>query len=145
MAVDCRGTTTAPLVFHAKENVPGTYIGQVLPQNGTGAATTTRFFIVNQQDVPDISITEDGALYAPRGLDREARQNYSITVIAESPRGVGVFQVSFPQIINTLPHAEEYNAGPARTEEASLRASGATDLLNDAEGSFFPGAKVTGN
>lgn len=73
----------------------GAYIGQILPQNGTGSATpATRFFIVNQQDVPDISITEDGALYAPKGLDREARQNYSITVIAESQRGVGVFQVS---------------------------------------------------
>lgn len=99
--VDCRGTTTAPLVFHAKENVAGAYIGQVLPQNGTGAATAgTRFFIVNQQDVPDISITEDGALYAPKGLDRETRQNYSITVIAESPRGVGVFQVSSLLVIN---------------------------------------------
>ncbi|XP_076395482.1 cadherin 89D isoform X3 [Megachile rotundata] len=90
-----KGTTTAPLVFHAKENVPGTYIGQVLPQNATGSTTTgTHFFIVNQQDVPDISITEDGSLYAPRGLDRETKQNYSITVIAESPRGVGVFQVT---------------------------------------------------
>ncbi|XP_043259305.1 cadherin-89D [Colletes gigas] len=90
-----KGTTTAPLVFHAKENVPGTYIGQVLPQNSTGTTSTgTRFFIVNQQDVPDISISEDGALYAPEGLDRETRQNYSITVIAESPRGVGVFQVT---------------------------------------------------
>ena len=88
-------------MFHAKENVAGAYIGQVLPQNGTGAtAAGTRFFIVNQQDVPDISITEDGALYAPKGLDREARQNYSITVIAESPRGVGVFQVSILLPIN---------------------------------------------
>ena len=88
-------------MFHAKENVAGAYIGQVLPQNGTGAATAgTRFFIVNQQDVPDISITEDGALYAPKGLDRETRQNYSITVIAESPRGVGVFQVSSLLVIN---------------------------------------------
>ncbi|OAD62651.1 Cadherin-89D [Eufriesea mexicana] len=90
-----KGTTTAPLVFHVKENVAGAYIGQVLPQNGTGtSAAGTRFFIVNQQDVPDISITEDGALYAPHGLDREARQNYSIIVSAESPRSVGVFQVS---------------------------------------------------
>lgn len=81
----------------------GAYIGQVLPQNGTGSATTgTRFFIVNQQDVPDISITEDGALYAPHGLDRETKQNYSITVIAESQRGVGVFQVSSLLVINLL-------------------------------------------
>ncbi|KAK2588583.1 hypothetical protein KPH14_006357 [Odynerus spinipes] len=90
-----KGTTTAPLVFHVKENVPGTYIGQVLLQNGTTAASYsgTRFLIVNQQDVPDISITEDGALHAPNGLDRESRQNYSITVIAEGSKLLRVIQV----------------------------------------------------
>ncbi|CAK9808610.1 Cad89D [Anthophora quadrimaculata] len=103
-----KGTTTAPLVFHVKENVAGAYIGQVLPQNGTGSSTVgTRFFIVNQQDVPDISITEDGALYAPEGLDREAKQNYSITVIAESQRGVGVFQVSVI-VLDENDHAPEF-------------------------------------
>ena len=95
MTVDCRGTTTAPLIFHVKENVPGALIGQVLPYNGTTAAMSgTQFLIVNQQDVPDIAIMNDGSLYAPQGLDREAKENYSITVIAESLRGVGVFQVS---------------------------------------------------
>lgn len=95
MTVDCRGTTTAPLVFHVKENVPGALIGQVLPHNGTASAMSgTQFLIVNQQDVPDIAIMNDGSLYAPQGLDRETRENYSITVIAESLRGVGVFQVS---------------------------------------------------
>ncbi|XP_018361835.1 PREDICTED: cadherin-89D isoform X2 [Trachymyrmex cornetzi] len=89
-----KGTTTAPLIFHVKENVPGALIGQVLPYNGTTAAMSgTQFLIVNQQDVPDIAIMNDGSLYAPQGLDREARENYSITVIAESLRGVGVFQV----------------------------------------------------
>jgi len=95
MTVDCRGTTTAPLVFHVKENVPGALIGQVLPNNGTTVAMSgTQFLIVNQQDVPDIAIMDDGSLYAPKGLDRETRQNYSITVIAESLRSVGVFQVN---------------------------------------------------
>lgn len=93
MTVDCRGTTTAPLAFHVKENVPGALIGQVLPHNGTTAMSGTQFLIVNQQDVPDIAIMDDGSLYAPQGLDRETRENYSITVIAESLRGVGVFQV----------------------------------------------------
>ncbi|XP_011348713.1 cadherin-89D [Ooceraea biroi] len=89
-----KGTTTAPLVFHVKENIPGALIGQVLPHNGTTAVMSgTQFLIVNQQDVPDIAIMEDGTLYAPEGLDRETRQNYSITVIAESLRSVGVFQV----------------------------------------------------
>lgn len=91
-----RGATTAPLVFHVKENVPGTYIGSVLSDNGTtSASSATSFLIVNQQDVPDISITKDGALYAPNGFDRETRQNYSITVIAEGSKGLRVIQVCY--------------------------------------------------
>ncbi|XP_072758851.1 cadherin-89D isoform X2 [Anoplolepis gracilipes] len=86
-----KGTTTAPLVFHVMENIPDALIGQVLPHNGT--ASGIQFLIVNQQDVPDIAIMNDGTLYAPRGLDRETRENYSVTVIAEGARGVGVFQV----------------------------------------------------
>lgn len=90
--------TTAPLIFHVKENIPGALIGQVLPHNGTtSAGSGTEFLIVNQQDVPDVAITSDGTLFAPEGLDRETRQNYSITVIAEGSRGVGVFQVNFPR------------------------------------------------
>ncbi|XP_014608938.1 PREDICTED: cadherin-89D [Polistes canadensis] len=89
-----KGATTAPLIFHAKENVPGTYIGRVLVNNGTVPnSVATSFLIVNQQDVPDISITEDGTLYAPNGLDRETRQNYSITVIAEGSKGLQVIQI----------------------------------------------------
>ncbi|KAM0727270.1 Cadherin-89D [Formica fusca] len=86
-----KGTTTAPLVFHVMENVPDALIGQVLPHNGT--ASGIQFLIVNQQDVPDVAIMNDGSLYAPQGLDREAKENYSVTVIAEGSRGVGVFQV----------------------------------------------------
>ncbi|XP_043486385.1 cadherin-89D [Polistes fuscatus] len=89
-----KGATTAPLIFHAKENVPGTYIGRVLVNNGTvPSSVATSFLIVNQQDVPDISITEDGTLYAPNGLDRETKQNYSITVIAEGSKGLQVIQI----------------------------------------------------
>ena len=78
-----------------KENVAGAFIGQVITRNGTNAMKNIRFFIANQHDVPDIAITDQGALYALRGLDREAKQNYSVTVIAETMRGLGVFQVSF--------------------------------------------------
>ncbi|XP_015188290.1 PREDICTED: cadherin-89D [Polistes dominula] len=89
-----KGATTTPIIFHAKENIPGTYIGRVLVNNGTiSSSATTSYFIVNQQDVPDISIMEDGTLYAPNGLDRETRQNYSITVIAEGSKGLQVIQI----------------------------------------------------
>lgn len=91
-----RRTSTAPLIFHVKENVPGVSIGQVLSHNGTSTIVSdTQFLIVNQKDVPDIAIMKDGSLHALQGLDRETKQNYSITVIAESLRDIGIFQVNF--------------------------------------------------
>ncbi|XP_057327714.1 cadherin-89D isoform X4 [Microplitis mediator] len=91
-----KGTTRAPLVYHVKENMPSAFIGQVLPRNTTRNVTRSlvRFLIANQRDVPDIAITEDGDLYTVRGLDREIKENYSITVIAETTRGLGIFQVT---------------------------------------------------
>ncbi|XP_011302069.1 cadherin-89D [Fopius arisanus] len=89
-----KGTTRAPLLFHVRENQAGAFIGQVLPRNNTRTTSNVRFLIANQRDVPDIAITEDGDLYTVRGLDRETRQNYSITVIAETTRGLGIFQVT---------------------------------------------------
>ncbi|XP_034938287.1 cadherin-89D isoform X2 [Chelonus insularis] len=91
-----KGTTRAPMVFHVKENIPNAFIGHVLPRNDTGdkKSSNIRFIIANQRDVPDITITEAGDLYTVRGLDREMRQNYSITVIAETTRGLGIFQIT---------------------------------------------------
>ncbi|XP_058809929.1 cadherin-89D [Phymastichus coffea] len=89
-----KGRTKAPLVFHVRENAAGAFIGQVVPVNASSSTLKNlRFLIANQQDVSEIAITDTGALYTPSGLDREKRQNYSLTAIAESPRGVGVFQV----------------------------------------------------
>ncbi|XP_012259272.2 cadherin-89D isoform X2 [Athalia rosae] len=89
-----QSTTKPPLVFHVKENLPGAFIGQILPRNGTNSTRNIRFLIANQQDVPDIAVTADGTLYTPKGLDREFRENYSITVVADNVRGVGIFQVT---------------------------------------------------
>lgn len=83
------------MLFHVRENAVGALIGQVVPRNGTDATRNIHFLIANQRDVPDIAISEDGALHTLRGLDRESRQNYSVTVIAETARDLGVFQVSF--------------------------------------------------
>ncbi|OXU25849.1 hypothetical protein TSAR_005482 [Trichomalopsis sarcophagae] len=88
-----KGTTKAPLVFHVRENAAGAFIGHVVPANASDSLKNVHFLIANQQDVAEIAITDTGVLYTPTGLDREKRQNYSLTAIAESPRGVGVFQV----------------------------------------------------
>lgn len=57
-----------------------------------------RFFIANQQDVTDmISITNDGTLMTVKALDREIRDLYRLTVIAEYSKGyvngAGIYQV----------------------------------------------------
>lgn len=50
--------------------------------------TNLRFFIANQQDVTDmISITNDGTLTTVKALDREVRDLYRLTVIAEYSKG----------------------------------------------------------
>ncbi|CAG9787087.1 unnamed protein product [Diatraea saccharalis] len=93
----------SPLIFHVKENVAGATIGQIfhvnissLPINSTG---NINFIIANKQDVNDeIAIGQDGTIYTQRPLDRERRDTYSITVIAEFSKGMisgaGIYQIT---------------------------------------------------
>lgn len=58
-----------------------------------------RFLIANQQDVTDmISITNEGILMTVKGLDREVRDVYRLTIIAEYSKGfvsgAGIYQVT---------------------------------------------------
>uniref|UniRef100_A0A1B0EXL8 Cadherin domain-containing protein n=1 Tax=Lutzomyia longipalpis TaxID=7200 RepID=A0A1B0EXL8_LUTLO len=58
-----------------------------------------KFFIANQQDVTDlIAIANDGTLMTVKGLDREERDTYKLTVIAEYSKGfingAGIYQVT---------------------------------------------------
>lgn len=58
-----------------------------------------RFVIANQQDVTDkIAITDDGTLMTLDGLDRETRDVYRLTVLAEYSKGfasgAGIYQVT---------------------------------------------------
>lgn len=68
-----------------------------------------RFMIANQQDVTDmITITNDGTLMTLKPLDREERDIYRLTIIAEYYQGyvtgAGVYQV--------IIHVEDVNDNP---------------------------------
>ncbi|CAG4966971.1 unnamed protein product [Parnassius apollo] len=95
--------TQSPIVFHVKENVAGAIIGQIFNVNKTASSINNtgniRFIIANQQDVEDdIAIGQDGTIYTQKPLDREKRDAYRMTVIAEFNRGVisgaGIYQVN---------------------------------------------------
>lgn len=72
-------------------------------------ATGLRYIIANQQDVTDlITITNDGTLLTLKGLDREERDIYRLTIIAEYTRGhingAGIYQVTI--------HVDDENDNP---------------------------------
>ncbi|XP_066256989.1 cadherin-89D isoform X1 [Euwallacea similis] len=79
-------TGNKPLEFHVKENQPNVLIGKLGFKNNM--TSSLRFSIANQKDVTDmIAITSDGTLHTQRSLDRETRDVYRLTVIAEYNKG----------------------------------------------------------
>ncbi|KAJ2939033.1 hypothetical protein O0L34_g19014 [Tuta absoluta] len=95
--------THSPLIFRVRENIAGATIGSIfpvnissLPVNSTG---NIRFIIANQQDIADdIGIGADGTIFTQKPLDREKREVYRMTVIAEFTKGMisgaGIYQVT---------------------------------------------------
>ncbi|XP_063243263.1 LOW QUALITY PROTEIN: cadherin-89D [Bacillus rossius redtenbacheri] len=80
-------SSAAPLQFRVRENVAGALVGQL--GNTSAGWRNMRFMIANQQDVAErFAVTQDGALYTQRPLDREERASYRLTLVAESPRGL---------------------------------------------------------
>ncbi|KAG6460578.1 hypothetical protein O3G_MSEX012073 [Manduca sexta] len=93
----------SPIVFHVKENIAGATVGQIFQLNissiSNNSSSNIRFLIANQQDVTDdIAIGQDGTIYAQKPLDRETRDTYRMTVIAEFNKGAisgaGIYQVT---------------------------------------------------
>lgn len=84
--------------------MPGALVGQIVrpyesPYSNTSAWwKPLRFTIANQPDVADkFTITSDGTIYTQKGLDREERESYRLTIIMENirgkKRGAKVYQV----------------------------------------------------
>lgn len=71
---------------------------QIKQRSQSDGARGLRFLIANQHDVTDmITITNDGTLMTVKGLDREDRDVYRLTIIAEYYQGyvtgAGIYQV----------------------------------------------------
>lgn len=86
-----------PIEFHVMENRPNALIGQLLFKNAT--AGSVKFNIANHYDVAGyIYITQNGSLYTEKALDREVKDLYRLTVIAEYTKGVisgtGIYQIT---------------------------------------------------
>ncbi|XP_026498346.2 cadherin-89D isoform X2 [Vanessa tameamea] len=104
--------THSPFVFHVKENVAGAIIGHIFPVNSSSFSNNSgniNFIIANQLDVADeIAIGPDGTIYAQKSLDREKRDVYRMTVIAEFNKGV----ISGAGLYQILIHVDDENDNP---------------------------------
>lgn len=88
--------------FKVRENLSGALVGQLLPVRNTSDPSPwkgVKFVIVSEPEVTEqFAISQDGTVYTQRGLDREHKDSYQLSVIAESGRGVishrGFYQVS---------------------------------------------------
>jgi Cadherin domain len=79
--------------FKVRENHASMLVGKLpLPQH----QRDTQFLLVNK-DLSDLfAVSPDGSLYTKKGLDREERSSYHLTIIAENRgivKGEGIYQV----------------------------------------------------
>ncbi|XP_068082261.1 cadherin-89D [Anabrus simplex] len=119
----------SPIEFRVHENLSGALVGHLLNQtNNTTDQNrwkSLHFIIANQQDVMDkFAVSQDGTIYTQRGLDREERDSYRITVIAENSRGVirgnGLFQVNIVvEDVNDNPPVFEFSSYEGQVPENS--------------------------
>ncbi|XP_051159546.1 cadherin-89D isoform X2 [Leptopilina boulardi] len=80
-------------VFHISENSDNLFIGRV--ESVTSKMyEDSKFCITNQEDVPEINLTSDGFLYANHALDREEKENYSITIKGETSTEIEIIQIT---------------------------------------------------
>lgn len=88
--------------FHVRENLSGALVGQLVPTRNTTLDSSqwkgVKFMIVSEPEVTEqFAISQDGTIYTQKGLDREHKDSYQLSVIAESGRGViahrGFYQV----------------------------------------------------
>lgn len=84
-----RSNEPIQLQFRVRENLSGALVGQLTGGNKTsGPWKPVRFVITNQPDVTEqFAISQDGTIYTQRQLDREYRESYQLTILAEGVRG----------------------------------------------------------
>lgn len=91
------------MVFRVRENLPGVAVGRLWNadfSNSSAAATMSKpnFIVADPDDGALFAVSEDGVLYTKAGLDREMRDNYKLTVIADRKTKTGIHHATIFQV-----------------------------------------------
>ncbi|XP_050427900.1 cadherin-89D [Adelges cooleyi] len=88
------------LVFRIRENLPGIAVGR-LGNTDTSNSTNMskpKFIVADPDDGELFTVSEDGVLFTKSGLDRETKESYKLTVIADRKTKTGIHHATIFQI-----------------------------------------------
>lgn len=88
------------LVFRVRENLPGVAVGRLWNADFSNSSTMSKpnFIVADPDDGELFTVSEDGVLYTKSGLDRETRDSYKLTVIADRKTKTGIHHATIFQI-----------------------------------------------
>lgn len=87
-------------MFHVRENLPGVAIGRLWSTDFSNSSTMSKpnFIVADPDDGELFTVSEDGVLYTKSGLDRETKESFKLTVIADRKTKAGIHHATIFQI-----------------------------------------------
>lgn len=88
------------LVFRVRENLPGVAIGRLWNMDFSNSSTMSKpnFIVADPDDGELFTVSEDGVLYTKTGLDRETKESFKLTVIADRKTKAGIHHATIFQV-----------------------------------------------
>lgn len=87
-------------MFRVRENLPGVAIGRLWNMDFSNSSTMSKpnFIVTDPDDRELFTVSEDGVLYTKSGLDRETKESFKLTVIADRKTKTGIHHATIFQI-----------------------------------------------
>ncbi|XP_050532304.1 cadherin-89D isoform X2 [Daktulosphaira vitifoliae] len=88
------------IVFKVRENLPGIAVGRLWSADLSNSSILSKpkFIVADPDDGELFTVSEEGVLYTKSGLDRETKENYKLTVIADRKTKTGIHHATIFQV-----------------------------------------------
>lgn len=87
-------------MFRVRENLPGVAIGRLWNMDFSNSSTMSKpnFIVADPDDGELFTVSDEGVLYTKSGLDRETKESFKLTVIADRKTKTGIHHATIFQI-----------------------------------------------
>lgn len=96
----CRTVDPISVVFRVRENLPGIAVGRLWNIDFSNSSTMSKpnFIVADPDDGELFTVSDDGVLYTKSGLDRETKESFKLTVIADRKTKTGIHHATIFQV-----------------------------------------------